>query len=145
MSRKYICPHCASDEISFKTERSIDGYSYVCCDCCEWEHRVPNRLRYSDAQLYERGVAAYRSSNYSDSIAYKDEPSTTDELLKEILAELKKTNDYIYRHEQNRIAQDVKEHEKVLHSMRAEKEFAENVLPHAGVGYLGDKEESDEY
>ena len=65
------------------------------------------------------------------------------ELLKEILTELKKTNDYIYRHEQNRIAQDVKEHEKVLHSMRAEKEFAENVLPHAGVGYLGDKEESD--
>ena len=64
-------------------------------------------------------------------------------LLEEILAELKKTNDYIYRHEQNRIAQDEKMYEQALNSMRAEKEFAENVLPHAGIGYLGDKEESD--
>lgn len=65
-------------------------------------------------------------------------------LLEEILAELKKTNDYIYSHEQNRIAQDEKMYEQVLNSMRAEKEFAENVLPHAGVGYLEDREETDE-
>jgi hypothetical protein len=65
------------------------------------------------------------------------------ELLKEILAELKKTNDYIYRHENSRIAQEEKQYEQALNAMKAEKEFAENVLPHAGVGYLGDKEESD--
>lgn len=65
------------------------------------------------------------------------------ELLKEILSELKKTNDYIYSHEQNRIAQEEKAFEQVLNAMKAEKEFAENVLPHAGVGYLNGKEESD--
>lgn len=65
------------------------------------------------------------------------------ELLKEILAELKKTNNYIYRHEQNHITEDVKRYEQTLNSMKAEKEFAENVLPHAGIGYLGGKEESD--
>lgn len=64
-------------------------------------------------------------------------------LLEEILAELKKTNNYIYSYEQNRIAQEEKAFEQALNAMKAEKEFAENVLPHAGVGYLNGKEESD--
>lgn len=57
--------------------------------------------------------------------------------VKELTESMKEFNKHLP------VSEDKKEYEQVLNSMRAEKEFAENVLPHAGVGYLGDKEEPD--
>lgn len=89
----YSCPNCVSKRISFLRERSIDGNAEVRCNDCGWSHSEPNRLGYSNNQLYCRGVAAYRPTG-SEHIAYPDE-KTERELLEEILAELKEIKQQI--------------------------------------------------
>ena len=102
----YICPNCGGRRINFSRERSIDGNAIVRCDDCCWSHREPNRLGYSNNQLYCQGVAAYNRPTGSEHIVYPEEKterepledilsdfvkgnSTTDELLKDIVVELK--------------------------------------------------------
>ena len=83
----YICPNCASSHIDFSRERSIDGEAIVRCGDCGWSHREPNRLGYSNTQLYYQGVAAYRPTK-SEHVTYPNEKSER-ELLEDILAEMK--------------------------------------------------------
>lgn len=58
--------------------------------------------------------------------------------VKELTESMKEFNKHLP------VSEEETEYEQVLNNMKAEKEFAENVLPHAGVGYLNGKEESDE-
>lgn len=82
----YICPNCGSSHINFSRERSMDGNAIVRCNDCCWSHREPNRLGYSNNQLYCRGVATFNRHKTSEHIAYE---KTERELLEDILAELK--------------------------------------------------------
>lgn len=104
MLKFYKCPKCESKfYTSFKL---IDGRQHFNCDNCGFDHAEPvNLLNHLSRDALYKEACDHFNGVVSDRVELvaSVETSTTDELLKDILAELKKVNNFIYRHEQNNI------------------------------------------